>query len=61
MRGDSSLGHGGLLPLARPGEKEVVSEGKGREWEGALQIGGQDSSTQPGFEEPQLGGTSKAA
>lgn len=28
MRGDSSLGHGGLLPLARLGEKEVVSEGK---------------------------------
>lgn len=34
---------------------------EGREGGGSLQIGGQDSTTQLSFEEPQLRGTSKTA
>lgn len=62
--GNSSLGHDGL-PFVRKDcerEKEVVQEEKGEgEGGGPPQIGGQDSTTQLSFEEPQLRGTSKTA
>lgn len=62
--GNGSRGHGGF-PVVRRGwerAKEVVQEEKGEgEGGGPLQIGGQDSTTQLSFEEPQLRGTSKTA